>query len=301
MAKKDEIVVKVDLGEKGGVLKFSEPTEVTNWVNAEIAKWQWLNPHQHAQGIYRLYQSFHVQVSQHAQSWTQLAATPDQAKAQADAIGTFLTTHFSSHNIWLSNSVTGSFILDVKERIGDLAGTGAYVLLSGTYTTVGQPPHPQFHEGIIEAYLFKNEVKWTATEHQKALERLKKQYAGNISHQEKILSELEAANTEINDKFKETLKERDDALAVLHNSQNEVFEKLTEEHKNNLESIESAYDQKLALQKPVEYWETRETEHRKKAETLSTVSVVIGILTLVLLGILASELFGDLGNKKPES
>ena len=69
----------------------------------------------------------------------------------------------------------------------------------------------------------------------------------------------------------------------LHQEQTAKFGEALRKHEEKLTAIEDAYNQKLALQKPVDYWRTKETHHRKR-------SVVWGIAAISTLLVLAGSL-----------
>ena len=73
----------------------------------------------------------------------------------------------------------------------------------------------------------------------------------------------------MNDAYEATLKDRTAALIALHEErlaallklhedQSSEFKQLVTKNEENLKTIEKTYDQKLALQKPVTYWKTKE-------------------------------------------
>jgi hypothetical protein len=206
-----------------------------------------------------------------------------------------------TQSLWLSSSPNGAFILRLKEDRHQLVAAGAYLALGGAYSSQSQSQHPLLWEGIIEGFLYKREIDWTATEHRHALEKLKQQYSRNLTEQKRKLQEIDQANTDLNAKFEELLGFKAKGLDELHDIQGAEFAQLVEDHKAKLLAIEEAYDQKLALRKPVEYWGKRVGKHARKATIFAWASVIIGAIILSALGYLAYEIFIDIPkDEKPQ-
>ena len=117
------------------------------------------------------------------------------------------------------------------------------------------------------------------------------QYSNNISEQKNVFQLIEQKNGALNSQFGDALTTQFKLLEELHSSQSVEFNKLVKTHEDNLKAIENAYDQKLALRKPVEYWGERGEAHAKKANTFARVSVGAGVLVLLVLSFLAYKTF----------
>jgi hypothetical protein len=101
--------------------------------------------------------------------------------------------------------------------------------------------------------------------------------------------------------FQTDSKEKAEALKKLHSDQSGEFTKLIGEHVQNLAAIEKTYDQKLALQRPVKYWEVKEDYHRKRAVTFGIVALVSVIFAIGGLVFIAYEYLSKLQpNENPK-
>jgi len=292
MTEQSKSTVVFELGEKGGHLEFADPNEVLRWFDEEQAKWQWMNKIHETSSAFRTFAGLRQAAAQFVQQWTQNQSNPETAR---NLIGN-LKSHFESaiptQPLWLSSSPTGAFILRLQNERHPLVAAGAYLALGGAYSSQPQQSlHPLFLEGIIEGFLYKREIDWTASAHREALEKLKHQYSGNIADQKRKFNEIEQANESLNSQFSETLLEKAKLLDDLHVNQGGEFKKLIETHEANLKAIENAYDQKLALLKPVKYWNERKKSHGIKAKNFAISSSVVGTAVLVLLGWLAYKIF----------
>lgn len=293
MLEKIKPALVLELGEKGGHLEFEQPGEVQQWFDDEQAKWHWISQIQETTNAPNQFTNIRQVATQFIQQWIQQQADPEAAQSSINALKNHFESAVPSQPLWLSSSPTGAFILRLKDERHQLVAAGAYLALGGTYSLQSQQMQPQILEGIIEGFLYKREIDWTATSHREALEKLKQQYSRNLSEQKRKLQELEQANADLNTKFEGTLEAKVKLLDDLHVSQGEDFRLLIETHENNLKSIENAYDQKLALLKPVKYWNARKKSHGVKAINFAIASGVVGAIILGLLGWLAYEIFLD--------
>lgn len=291
MSAKKKPSLVLELGEKGGPLEFQTPDELQQWLAEEISKWQWMRKipqcSQGPAGIINLQGG----IAPYIQQWRELQSDVEAAQDPIRALKNTIEANVNGQSFWLSSSEKGGFLLSVLEKRGPTAAAGAYVSLGGTYSPQNQPIHPQYIDGVIDAFLFRNEIDWTATVHREALEKLKSQYAGNIADQKKKAEQLAESNEILNVHFSKTLKEKKEALDSLHASQTQEFADLLVQHENNLKAIEVAYDQKLALLKPVQYWNARRKAHNKKAKKYAIASAIAGLLLFLALGGIAYDLF----------
>lgn len=294
----------LDLGEKGGRLEFSQPSEVQQWFADELVKWQWMNPIPQVVNALQTFRVTQNDANQYIQRWSQSLSKSEDVTPHLNSLKQFIETRVVQQPLWLSSSPIGSYILQLAQDSlrGPLVAAGAYLSLGGSFTPASNPLHPKFLEGAIVGFLYKNEIDWTATTHREALEKLKHQYTGNIADQKRKFNEIEQANDSLNSQFNQTLLEKDKLLDELHVNQGEEFKKLIETHEANLKAIEKAYDQKLALWKPVEYWEARGRSHHAKSKNFAIASGAIGVVILLALGWLAYEIFLNVPpNEKPQA
>lgn len=276
------------IGEQASLIRIKTPDELTSWYTQEFQKWNWLQNTSIGnffQAAYNLQRDFGGVVQQ----WRNPSNNLSQIHSQIQSC----FQQFQNNSILYSGSPEGIFVLDVKDRLGVVAGAAAYVTMTNQNFS-NQIQNPLIIEGVIEGFLYKREIDWTASAHQEVLNRLKSQYTGNISHQSKRFEEIEKQNDTLNATFEEALKTKELLLDTLHENQKQEFEKLIEQHEKNLQAIEKAYDQKLALQKPVQYWKTKEEHHGKYTIIFGIASLVTLIVLGIALGLLVHWAFGDL-------
>jgi hypothetical protein len=292
----------LELGDKGGNLEFDQPGEVQQWLNDEISKWHWMSQIPETQGAHNQLVSLNQTANQLLQQWTQNLSNPDTVLQSINGLKNHFESTSQNQALWFSTSPIGAFVLQLQKEQKPLVAAGAYLALGGAYTQPSsQSLHPLFMEGVVEGFLYKKEIDWTATSHREALEKLKQQYSRNLSEQKRNFKEIEQSNNALNAKFDEALGTKTKLLDDLHASQSGEFKKLIETHEANLKAIEDAYDQKLALRKPVEYWDRRGKVHARKTKIFAWVSVIIGAVILAALGFLAYEIFINIPkDEKPQ-
>jgi len=303
MNESNDNILILDFGEKGGILEFDNPTKIQEWFSEEVTKWQWMNQIAQTNSSFQNLANQQQQIYRFIQSWNQARASNADENPYRNSVKEYIEQSIRQQSIWLSSSPTGSFILKLAQDSskGPLVAASAYLALGGAYSPINEPIHPKIYEGAIEGFLFKREIDWAATAHRELLEKLKHQYEENLAGQKKKTIWIEKSNKILNDQFSETLATKAKSLDELHSSQVEEFKKLIYTHQTNLESIEKAYDQKLALLKPVKYWNARKISHWKKAEQFAIASLICGVIIFGVLGWLVYEFFVNVPpNERPQ-
>jgi hypothetical protein len=153
-------------------------------------------------------------------------------------------------------------------------------------------------EGMIEGFLFQRKIDWSGHAHTAVFNQLKVQYSENLSNQKKRLKEIEHKNVDLTERFETVLKDRDQLLQHLHASQTADFRDLTDKSSETPEAIRKTYDQELALQKPVQYWQTRDSKHLRLAKIFGWTALGIGVLLAVTMGGLIYWIFVGLKGEK---
>lgn len=287
----------MELGDSGSRLVFRTPDELKKWNQEEQQKWEWVSAGGSpiTERIIQQHNEFQRVIVQRADEWRQFLKQP---QALQNVFGS-LTSHFERFykrsQILNSTNPAAEFIFKLKEQKGPAVAVGAYAAIINAPLRITGDSNAAVFEGIVEGFLFKREVDWTASAHQETLNRLKCQYDSEIVRQNKRFDEIQEQNRTINEAFGETLKEQADALQKLHEGQAAEFKKLAEQHIANLKAIENAYDQKLALQKPVEYWDSKEKYHEgfSKKFAKATLGTLSGIV--IIIGVFVWWCLKDLG------
>ncbi|MDR3458875.1 MAG: DUF6161 domain-containing protein [Verrucomicrobiae bacterium] len=283
-----------NLGTYGGVIKISSPGELKDWAEKEWNLWAWgfLPPTDGMppiQIIVNSHKTFKTKLHELANQWAGGQNIPQRVETTLISLGQLFTEYYCNHNIIHSSSVEAAFLFGLREKRGDKVAMGAYAsLLNISLSSVN---NTNILDGLFEGFLYKREVDWTGTANSEVFNQLRKQYESNLTQQAKVSKEIETRNANLNQAYEITLKERSDALLKLegdkkntldklHADQSSAFTDVIKKHENNLKAIELTYDQKLALQKPVEYWQTKERYHGR----LSLRFGIAALLTMLVLG-----------------
>jgi len=294
----NEPVFEMDLGDNGDRLVFKTPDELRRWNNDERGKWIWINDagRPMTDFLVNSQNQLYAQVEQQAEQWRRALKRPPELPGVVVNLKNVFEQHYLKGAVLNSTNPAAAFIFGLRQQRGDRVAAGAYAAILNAAIQTGGQSQSEFFEGIVEAFLFKREVDWTATSHQEALNRLKKQYDLEIARQDGRFKELEEKNRLLNTAFDSALKEKNESLQKLHENQASDYAKLTEKHVQNLAAIEKAYDQKLALQKPVKYWQAKEAYHRKRSVLFGWVALSSGVLGAGGLGLLAYQYLGNLSS-----
>lgn len=288
-------VFEFDLDNRGDWVRITSAEELSNWNANEFSFWQWLqNGRPSSEQTYREHQEFHNKINTYVEQWRQNQNNFQYLPTVHNAIGNVFDHFYRKRRIFHSTSPEAAFIKKVQVDSGDAAAAGAYLALLHAPINTNSPMQSDFVAGLFEAFLYSREIDWTAAAHREDLNRLKNQYAGNIKHQDTRFKEIETLNASLNAAFDAALKTKTEALEKLHGDQNIKFKRLIEGHEAELKAIEKTYDQKLALQKPVKYWQTKGAYHTKRAKWFSIAAFGTTATLAVGMGFLVHWTFANL-------
>jgi hypothetical protein len=226
---------------------------------------------------------------------------------------------FSVNESVFSKEAQSLFIKDVRRLHGQSTAAGVFAALTRSDLYFERNINESFFGGLIRGFLFVNEIDWTASAHRKILEELEAQYKQRLEGQEARLLQLENENKRLNEAHDSTLRGKTDSLDelnstkaaslddlrnaketsldALHTAKNKEFADLAAKHEANLKAIEDTFNNKLALQKPIDYWREKKSAHVKLAKRFAAASAVALIIFGIGLGFLINWAFGNL---KPE-
>lgn len=284
MAKRKPII-EIDLDDNGGKIAFRSLEDIEAWVQQEEQAWAWLGEAVRQDGNLN---AVHVKLSQ---AWQQIRQGINQARphvdtenfaAQLNAVEQEIIAHYGNIPIQSvhSSSPKAEFVLKAKETDPILA---AYILAFFINVPLVQSITKSL-EGALEAFLFEKGVRKNVDAEKRALTKLRKDW------QESLI----AHETEIGENQKQFDVKKEE-IENLHQTQKANFDQMVTDGKTELEEIAKTYDQKLALQAPVQYWTDKKTAHHKLAKKY-------GIAAGAWLGlsgiILAFTIYGVLNDLK---
>lgn len=288
-------VFEFDLGDYGETVRIASAQELVKWSNKEFQDWEWIqNGRPSSEQVWSEHINFRNQLNNLAQQWVQWQNNPQQLQNLFNTLGNLFNHYYCERRIFHSSAPEAAFIKKLGAQRGNSVAAGAYLGLLHAPVNTGSPLQSDFISGLFESFLYSREIDWTASAHREVLNRLKEQYADNTSKQDIRFNEIETRNNALNGSFEQTLKSKTDAMDKLHADQGAAFKKLIDDHERNLTAIEKTYDQKLALQKPVKYWQTRENYHTRRARNFATAALLVTIALAVGMSFLVHWTFGTL-------
>ena len=236
---------------QGGV-----PLNAANtWIQKEEQAWVWLGEAARQDGNLN---AVHGKMSQ---AWQQIRQAVNQARPhvntdnfipQLNAIEQRIMSYYGSiPNLAMKSSTPrANFILETKEHDPVLA---AYIL--GFFIAVPLVQGiTKSLEGALEGFLFEKGVRKNVTAEKRALTKLREDWQESLTEHETVIGELKQ---HFDDKKRE--------IEELHLKQKADFGQVIGNGKTELENIAQTYDQRLALQAPVQYWSDKKTTHHKLA------------------------------------
>lgn len=303
--------IKIELPELNQKFSFDSPQELLDWSNQLRTEWQWLGGTP-ARRAWTQQESHLNQIRNAGNDWMGYPHNEDVRRRTEATVLSVARELFGVENLLLSNDAASAFIKESKEKYGQAEASGVYAALTSCVLQFENTVPEGFFSGLIRGFLFKNEIDWTASAHGKVLARLQATYKKQLADQETRLQQLEAANLKLNQAHDSTLTEKSAALEELkttqtalfdelHKNKDEAFTNLASTHEANLKAIEETYNSKLALQKPVDYWNKKCRHHVE----LATRFAIASVITLIALGTGLSAViywaFGRLGeNENPK-
>jgi hypothetical protein len=255
---------------------FDSPQKLLSWVEQLRNEWQWLSTIPPVRQAWAEQESHLRGIQNAANEWMRSPTHQDTKERTKSTVQAEINYLFEPNNPLFGNAAASSLIKKAKLEQSDATAAGLFAVLTRCALRFDDTVPESFFAGIIRGFLFQNEIEWAATAHRKVLEDLELQYKQRLADQETRLQQLEGTNHELNEVYNLALTEKSAALEELktnqtsllddlHAAKDKKFEDLATEHAAKLKAFEDFYNNKLALQKPVEYWTTRHSSHVKLA------------------------------------
>lgn len=316
MSEKTEAGINIEFPKPHGTIQFESPQKLREWYEQTRNEWAWLASTP-ARTAWEPMENLFMGIRQASDDWGRLPENAQHREQTKALVKKATDTLFDSQNVLFGNVGAREFLKQVKAQFGQMAAAGALSVLNPSPLQIDRDTPGAFFVGLIRGFLFQNEIDWTATAHRKLLEELQADYAQSLRDQENRLKQIEAANSRLNDSHDRALQEKsaqldnvhqskitsldkmketkERLLEELHSSQERHFIELAAKHEANLKSIEDTFHNKLALQKPIDYWKEKRAAHIRLAKIFAWSSTI----TLAILGGSLSCLvywaFGNLG------
>ena len=322
MSEPSDHSIKIELPQLKREFVFETPQKLLEWQEQHRAEWNWLS-NSPARNAWSQQESHLNSIKQAGNDWMrnpQHQGMRDQAR---NIVHGAVQQMFSKDNSLFGNAAHIAFIKDVHQKHGDAAASGVFAVLSRSDIHFERNVNEAFFGGLLRGFLFQNEIDWTATAHRKVLDDLEAQYKQRLKDQETRLKHLEAENQRLNVAHEATLNVKSEgldalsaakalvldglhtaketALNDLYAAKDKAFAELAAKHEANLKTIEDTFHNKLALQKPIDYWREKKASHVKLAKSFAWASGIVLVLFGIGLASLIYWAFGSLGpNDNPK-
>jgi hypothetical protein len=302
MAEKTYSHIEVTLPQVDRVQVFQEPKELRRWVENEAGKWGHVLGNGAIHEFHQLRDRFAHEVPALAHEWEHLPGNDEEGVRRIQKrLQAHLKDVFVAHKMILSESPAGKFVLGLQEEIDAVAAIGAYAVLVDSSVNFSNRMEASLVIGMIRAFLYKNKVEWSAPVHEKVFDELRGREEEHLEAQKNRLHELDQKTQALHADIENEIRAHTERLGVLHDEQAKKFDAALADGTKALKAVEDTYDKKLALQRPIKYWELLAKRHGKLAKIFGWVSLGIGIVALGSLIVLAFTFFGNLGqDESPE-
>lgn len=274
--------LSIDLKSKGGKLVFKDIQELQTWMETEIAVWSWLDSYVNSDGNLQSAIS-NGQFTMRNQLRSYVQQYP-QNPGLLSEINNYFTNNIASGRFILSATPAGKLILKKKEN-DPMAAAWSLAALTGTGLNLNSVTGSAL-DGILEAALFRLGIRGTALSEKEALDQAFGQVTVALAEARANIDAAKAEATRLAEEFQNTQKDfRDDIKNTLQKA-GEDFAAEVKQGEDQLQAIAKTYDDKLALQAPVTYWETKQKKHLTAIRWLIPITVLVMVLSV--LGIVAA-------------
>lgn len=305
----DAFQLNIDLADKGGLLVFKSPSELSNWLASERGKWGWLKLKDKDSNFRRPFYSlleeqngFLTSLQNEADQWSAQLKTSADLAGMPSRIKAIIENYCQQRKGLVSSDPSAIFVLQLKEKRGDIVAIGAYAaMVNFNFSQMDVCPIG-FLEGVVEAVLFKRGSAWEDSVYRSELDRLKNQFAADLVEQERRFGELDKSVQKLHLDYQLTYNENVKSLQKLHEDQSKEFLEAVKRHQQEIENIETVYNQKLSLMAPVQYWADKEKRHKDSSYIWGWVAIIIGGIIAGVASVSIYKILIKLGpNETPQS
>lgn len=293
MAAKKDPLFSIDLGKNGGVLTPRTYQELIDWINKESQFWNW-NPSASNSGNHmNAFTTATTQLNSALQSTQQAVqhevSNPQHSQQCVQTAKGQIEEAYINRLLPHSTSLLG-------KRVDDLRQSDPVEAISYLFVFLKNPEGYQFEgktnsawagytAGIFERYSIGTSSKKTVEAARLAFDELiGKSELNYAAHNENYASALSDWN-ESRDNFIEEHAARVKEFEEKITSNQKAFDEALTLHKEEMNILQSAFREKMALRGPVEYWETRSKHHERR-------NTVLGWWTFGSLAVLAAVIIG---------
>jgi hypothetical protein len=298
-----DISIECDLGENGGLLRFSNLEAVDRWLNDEQQKWSWVqgtraDRETNLFGIWIFQQGFSAIRERVNDAKNTKATRPQGYAASVESVKQIIIDRFNNtKRILASNTPRAKFIFALAEKDKETAAYALTQYLGIEYASQS----PKSREGAALAALFDHKLISTSDAEKAAFEDLRfrwtKELEGFKGEYEKLhglhiasYNYAETAGQEFARSSSQMLKKfEDDGTNFMAG------------HSLRMQQMEQLFETRLKLEAPVNYWREKKKYHEKIRNWLTVVCIIVGSVGFWQLGAFVSSEFSATAGVAPMS
>ena len=257
----------------GDPLVFADLDQLKDFCRAELEFWDWLKKHAGAQpairGPWDELRTHLTHLQDFADQWRN---TSDKTERQSlrGRIESGLRS-LASGSFWLSREdPRGQYIKQLSEEGDKTIAAFVWLAFLGRAVPVTVT---NAVEGLVHALLYNHALTAdTAKAEKSALDEVRNLWHG-----------FAGSAKEDYERFRQQFDQLQTQIQELRDQQKKQFDEFLSEARSELDAIAKTYDEKLALEAPVTYWQTRADDHKKRSWIFAGSFVAVAAVVLMTL------------------
>lgn len=289
------IKIEVNLGENGGICKFTSTQEINEWINKETREWTWLSSINKLSNIVNKQHAPYSELRKSCQEITNLLAKNPENNIdhQVNIIRNYLNDIYSKEKALHSSSSKAKFIFKLKENDPEIAGYALGIFIGASFPNLGNG-FDKLIQGAFEAFNFNKglaseRLELAQTTFQEQTDKLYSLIANAETEKEKIVKQFHDLRNSINVQIEEKRTELEDLVS----SNKQTLGQLVSSSTEKLNEFEKIFHEKIALKAPVKYWGNRKKFHNLRVIIYASLSLIWGIGGIGILWWLAQHWLGN--------
>lgn len=284
MNEEQKPLISIELPNSKGKLEFWTIEDLDAWVKKECAFWQWLD--KVATGnIAQYINQFRTRLQQMSRSVVEIknnSKNPAQLAQQIQTLKNVFTELYVNFQLPSEPSGEREFVASLNPAGNSMIAVGALMVITRLRPDHNVAMQNDLAQGLISAVLFEKQIN-SANSEKSALDKLSGEYRNKFQD---IVQETKGKLKELSDSsnnyvgqiaqqkadFDKEQKTRDDDL-----------KKALDGFKKEMESIAKSFRLDLALDAPVQYWNSRAKSHFRRAVGFATLLIFLSASTVYLV------------------
>lgn len=277
-----EPLFSLDLKDNGGLFAPTSLAEVNTWIQQEVSFWSWLNGSRaggnHDQGIKQALNQLNQAQNSANQAQQHKDSNPQHYQNQLTQIRSQLEEVFVRQRLPHSSTPQAKRIEDYRKGAGDHPAS--------FFASVFVPPQQGHHfqpqelvgwrgliEGLVERYgLTSAPAKGRKQASEQSFEQLRVKAEALLGEKTTAYDALHRDYSALADSIKTAADQQKTDFDAAQAKRDGDFEKLVNEHKQEMENLRKTFREEIALRAPATYWEDKRKEHDRLSKITGAIS-----------------------------